>query len=109
MAEVTPSKRQENLERFQNRLAGYKKHSQESARKYQQTFDAIIEQDSDQTLFLKSKFLASKERKASKHKLNSNNQSLVSGFILCSFVNYLFRSNLTYSYLAFIIDIFCNR
>lgn len=81
MAEVTPSKRQENLERFQNRLAGYKKHSQESARKYQHTFDAIIEQDSDQTLFLKQKFLQNKERKASKHKLNSNNQSLVSVFM----------------------------
>lgn len=82
MAEVTPSKRQENLERFHNRLAGYRKHSQEATRKFQPTFDAIIEQDSDQTLFLKQKFLQNRERKASKHKLNSNNQSLVSDFIL---------------------------
>ncbi len=80
MAEVTPSKRQEYLERFQNRLAGYKKQSQESVRKYQHTLDALVEQDADQTLFLKQKFLQNKEKRAAKKKLDNpnNNPSLVS-------------------------------
>lgn len=75
MAEVTPSKRQENLERFQNRLAGYKKHSQECVRKYQHTFDALVEQDVDQTLFLKQKFLQNKEKRAAKRKLDNSSST----------------------------------
>lgn len=80
MAEVTPSKRQTELERFHNRLAGYKKHSQECVRKYEQTFSALVEQDVDQTTYLKQKFLQSKEKRAAKKKLDNptNNSSVVS-------------------------------
>ena len=81
MAEVTPSKRQANQqERFQNRLAGYKKHSAECSRKFQQTFHALVEHDIDQTQYLKQKFLQSKEKRAPKKKLDhpNNNASLVS-------------------------------
>lgn len=78
MAEVTPRKRQDLQERFNNRLAGYRKHSSECGKKYHQTQVAIYEQDNDQTLFLKQKFLQNTQKRGAKRKLdNPNNTSSV--------------------------------
>jgi hypothetical protein len=77
----TPKKRQSELGRFQNRLAGYKKHSEECSKKYENTFKAQCEQDASQTKYLRTKFLQNKDKRSVKKKIdhsNNNNTSMVS-------------------------------
>lgn len=91
MADVLPRKRQAEIERFQNRLTNYKRHSLQCENKFKNTFEALVEHDLDQTQFLQQKFVQSKEKRAAKKKLDtsSNTAALVSfiiPFIICTYM-----------------------
>jgi mastermind-like protein len=66
MAEVLPPKRQAVVDRLRRRIESYRRHQNDCIPRFDQSFNGAVEQNIQDTLVLKQRFLESKAKRAAK-------------------------------------------
>lgn len=66
MAEVLPPKRQAVVDRLRRRIENYRRHQNDCIPRFNQSFTGLVEQNIQDTLALKQRFLESKAKRAAK-------------------------------------------
>ncbi|KAK3923196.1 Neurogenic protein mastermind [Frankliniella fusca] len=80
-AEVLPVKKQVAVERLRRRFEGYRKHQTDCIPRFNQSFNGLAEQNIQETLVLRQRYLESKAKRAQKKtdKKQSDPQALGPG------------------------------
>ncbi|KAG8248973.1 hypothetical protein J6590_031000 [Homalodisca vitripennis] len=66
MAEVITPKKQVVVDRLRRRIEGYRRHQSDCIPRYNQAFTGLVEQNIQDTLVLKQRYLESKSKRAAK-------------------------------------------
>ncbi|GFG38391.1 hypothetical protein Cfor_12425, partial [Coptotermes formosanus] len=66
MGDVLPPKRQAVFDRLRRRIEGYRRRQSDCIPRFDQSFNGICEQNIQETLVLKQRFLESKAKRAAK-------------------------------------------
>lgn len=64
--EVLPVKKQVAVERLKRRFDGYRKHQTDCIPRFNQSFNGLVEQNIQETLVLRQRYLESKAKRAAK-------------------------------------------
>ncbi|RZF43726.1 hypothetical protein LSTR_LSTR004239 [Laodelphax striatellus] len=64
--DVLPPKRQATLDRLRRRIENYRRHQSDCIPKFDQTFNGLVEQNFQDTLVLKQRFLENKAKRTAK-------------------------------------------
>ena len=79
MGEVLPPKRQAVVDRLRRRIENYRRRQTDLVPKFDQTFDVLCEQNTQDTLVLKQRYLDTKARKQAKKTDKKQNDATGTG------------------------------
>ncbi|KAJ9599034.1 hypothetical protein L9F63_010491 [Diploptera punctata] len=86
MGDVLPPKRQAVVDRLRRRIESYRRRQSDCIPRFDQSFNGLCEQNIQETLVLKQRFLESKAKRAAKKtdKKQDNSNNLHTVWEICS-------------------------